>query len=106
VIVAALPPGRNGVASGTLNVAIQVSGLLGVAILGAVLTANSNGATGTAAHRFVVGYRPTMLVAGIVIALGVPLLLWVLRSVRHVNLEPAPDAETVRDDLLPAPERA
>jgi hypothetical protein len=89
-----------------LNVAIQVSGLLGVAILGAVLTASSNAATGTAAHRFVVGYRPTMLVAGIVIALGVPLLLWVLRSVRHVNLEQAADAEIAHDDLLPAPERA
>jgi hypothetical protein len=39
VVVAAVPPGRNCVASGTLNVSIQVSGLLGVAIPGAVLSA-------------------------------------------------------------------
>lgn len=108
VVVAAVPPGRNGVASGTLNVSIQVSGLLGVAILGAVVSAGSNAATGSEAHRFIAGYQVAMWVGGIVVALGVPLLAWALRSVRHVNPEeePADDATIEHGDPLPAPERA
>jgi MFS family permease len=82
VIVGALPPGRAGIASGMLNVSREVFGLLGITILGAILTNRSNATTGTDLHRYLAGYQFSLVVAAVLVAAGVPVALYALRSVR------------------------
>ncbi|MFC7527620.1 MFS transporter [Actinoplanes sp. GCM10030250] len=92
VVVDALPPGRAGIASGMLNVSREVFGLLGVTVLGAILTNRSNAASGTEMHRFLEGYQSSLVVAAVLVAVGVPVSLYMLRRVRAA--EPA-DEERV-----------
>ncbi|MEU8815364.1 MFS transporter [Actinoplanes sp. NPDC048796] len=82
VIVGALPQERAGIASGMLNVSREVFGLLGITILGAILTNRSNAATGTELHRYLAGYQFSLVVAAILVAVGVPIALWTLRTVK------------------------
>ena len=82
VIVSALPADRAGIASGMLNVSREVFGLLGVTILGAILSNRANAATGTELHRYLAGYQFALVVAAILVAVGVPVSLYALRSVR------------------------
>jgi EmrB/QacA subfamily drug resistance transporter len=82
VIVSALPADRAGIASGMLNVSREVFGLLGVTILGAILSNRSNAATGTELHRYLAGYQFALVVAAILVAVGVPVSLYALRAVR------------------------
>jgi hypothetical protein len=89
VIVGALPPNRAGIASGMLNVSREVFGLLGITILGAILTNRSNAAAGTALHRYLAGYQFSLVVAAILVAVGVPVALYALRAMRPaVAVEP------------------
>jgi DHA2 family methylenomycin A resistance protein-like MFS transporter len=73
-VVEGAPPGRTGIASGTLNAARQVGGAVGIALLGAFIA-------GGAAH-FTAGMRTAMLVAAAAYALGALLALSVPRGVR------------------------
>ncbi|MEU4557168.1 DHA2 family efflux MFS transporter permease subunit [Actinoplanes sp. NPDC023936] len=82
VVVDALPAGRAGIASGMLNVSREVFGLLGVTVLGAILTNRSNAAEGTELHRFLEGYQFSLVVAAVLVAVGVPASLWMLRRGR------------------------
>ncbi|MEU8238554.1 MFS transporter [Actinoplanes missouriensis] len=82
VVVDALPPGRAGIASGMLNVSREVFGLLGVTVLGAILTNRSNAAEGAELHRFLEGYQFSLVVAAVLVAAGVPVSLWMLRRGR------------------------
>ena len=82
VIVGALPAGRAGIASGMLNVSREVFGLLGITILGAILTNRSNATTGTELHRYLAGYQFSLVVAAVLVAAGIPLALWAMRAVR------------------------
>jgi EmrB/QacA subfamily drug resistance transporter len=82
VIVGALPAERAGVGSGMLNVSREVFGLLGITILGAILTNRSHAASGTELHRYLAGYQFSLVVAAILVAVGVPVALWSLRSAR------------------------
>lgn len=84
VVVGALPLSRAGIASGMLNVSREVFGLLGITILGAILSNRSNAATGTELHRYLAGYQFSLVVAAILVASGIPIALWALRSVRPV----------------------
>jgi EmrB/QacA subfamily drug resistance transporter len=84
VVVGALPLSRAGIASGMLNVSREVFGLLGITILGAILSNRSNAATGTELHRYLAGYQFSLVVAAILVAAGIPIALWALRSVRPV----------------------
>ncbi len=93
VIVGALPTNRAGIASGMLNVSREVFGLLGITILGAILTNRSNAATGTELHRYLAGYQFSLVVAAILVAVGVPVALYSLRSVRPTAAEPAAEPE-------------
>jgi EmrB/QacA subfamily drug resistance transporter len=88
VVVGALPLNRAGIASGMLNVSREVFGLLGITILGAILTNRSNAATGTELHRYLVGYQFSLVVAGALVAVGIPIALWSLRSVRPAEATP------------------
>jgi MFS transporter, DHA2 family, methylenomycin A resistance protein len=86
-VVEGAPPGRTGIASGTLNAARQVGGAVGIALLGAFIA-------GGAAH-FTAGLRTAMLVAGAAYALGALLALSVPRGV-HSDAEERDMAETRR----------
>ena len=97
VVVDALPPGRAGIASGMLNVSREVFGLLGVTVLGAILSNRAGAATGGEMHRFLAGYQFALVVAAALVALGVPLSLWMLR--RSPAPAPAPDRARVLETV-------
>lgn len=80
-IVGRMPAGREGVASSVLNVSREVFGLLGVTVLGVVVNAGSSAAPDPVA-AFLDGYRLALVIAGVVIALGVPLGFFALRPGR------------------------
>ncbi|HEX6871981.1 MAG TPA: DHA2 family efflux MFS transporter permease subunit [Micromonosporaceae bacterium] len=94
VILGVLPPERAGVASGMLNVSREVFGLLGITILGAILSARENAAAGAALHRFLEGYQLALVIAALLIAVGVPVSLFTLgrhrppRPIEQPVLEP------------------
>jgi len=93
VVVSALPPARAGIASGMLNVSREVFGLLGITILGALLTNREHAATGTALHRYLDGYQFALVVAAVLIAAGAPIALVALRRLHAPAADaPAPDA--------------
>jgi EmrB/QacA subfamily drug resistance transporter len=73
VVVDALPPERAGIASGMLNVSREVFGLLGVTVLGAILTNRAETA------GFLSGYQDSLVVAAVLVGAGVPVSLWMLR---------------------------
>jgi EmrB/QacA subfamily drug resistance transporter len=75
VVVDALPPQRAGIASGMLNVSREVFGLLGVTVLGAILSNRTSAAGGD----FLAGYQYALVVAAVLVAAGAPLSLWMLR---------------------------
>jgi len=85
VIIGALPAQRAGLASGMLNVSREVFGLLGITILGAILSNRAGAASGTELHRYLSGYQFSLVVAAVLVAVGVPVALWSLRSVRPVE---------------------
>ena len=93
-IVGRMQAGREGVASSVLNVSREVFGLLGVTVLGAVVSARSASALDPVA-AFLDGYRLALVIAGIVIALGVPLSLWALRA------RPEPEPVSAAPELEP-----
>ncbi|MET0417628.1 MAG: MFS transporter [Actinoplanes sp.] len=96
VIVGALPPERAGIASGMLNVSREVFGLLGITILGAILTNRANAADGSELHRYLEGYQFSLVVAAALVAVGVPISLWALRSVRSAPESPADDQQVLQ----------
>ncbi|BCY13954.1 MFS transporter [Actinoplanes sp. L3-i22] len=85
VVLGALPSERAGIASGMLNVSREVFGLLGVTVLGAILSNRAGASTGTELHRYLVGYQWAMVVAAILILVGVPLSLWMLRKAKPIE---------------------
>jgi EmrB/QacA subfamily drug resistance transporter len=92
VILGVLPPARAGIASGMLNVSREVFGLLGITILGAILSARQNAVTGPALHRFLEGYQLALVIAAALVAVGVPVSLLTLgRPARRDVAEPAPE---------------
>ncbi len=91
-VLGALPTGRAGVASGVLNVSRQVFGLLGVTILGAILSARQSTAAAADAApltAFLDGYRLALVVAAAIIVLGVPVALYSLRAKPAETTAPA-----------------
>jgi EmrB/QacA subfamily drug resistance transporter len=73
LVLGAMPPARAGVASGIFNAAREVSGLLGITVIGAILTARQS-ASLQAGHApldaFLSGYRTGLLVAAALVAAG------------------------------------
>ncbi|MFC6081081.1 MFS transporter [Sphaerisporangium aureirubrum] len=92
-ILDTLPPGRTGVASGTLNVSREIFGLLGITILGAVLNARQNTSLeggATPLNAFLDGYQLALVIAAAIIALGVPLSLLTMRRRPPAPAAPEP----------------
>jgi len=73
LVLGAMPTERAGVASGIFNAAREVSGLLGITVIGAILTARQGSAL-RAGHApvdaFLSGYRLGLLVAAALVAAG------------------------------------
>ncbi|MHB1504353.1 MAG: MFS transporter [Acidimicrobiales bacterium] len=80
-VMEAAPPERGGIASGTLNAARQVGGVIGVALLGTLVASRGT---------FVVGLRTGMVIAGGVFLLGAVLtVLFVERARPGTSRTPA-----------------
>jgi EmrB/QacA subfamily drug resistance transporter len=99
-IISVLPEGRAGTASAVMNAAREVSGLLGVTIVGAILTTRQASLVrggATPVHAFLSGYQFALLIAAAIVFVGVPLSLSTLRTKRRTPAvaEPAPVLEPV-----------
>ncbi len=84
--------GRAGVASGMLNVSREVFGLLGITILGAILS-NRRARRRPARHctGSSSGYQFSLVVAAIVIAAGAPMAWITLRAARPTTPAELPE---------------
>ena len=82
VVLGALPSANAGIASGMLNVSREVFGLLGITILGAILSNRQSAAAGAPLHRFLEGYQTSLVIAAALVAAGVPIALIALRKLR------------------------
>ena len=72
-VLDAMPRAEAGVASGIFNASREVSGLLGITVIGAVLTARQSAllaAGDTPADAFLGGYQAGLLLAAGLVALG------------------------------------
>jgi EmrB/QacA subfamily drug resistance transporter len=97
-VIGVLPPARAGAASGVLNAAREVSGLLGITIIGAILTARQSAVLhggSTPTHAFLSGYQLALRVGAAIVFVGVPLSLYTLRIRRPAPVQPEPALETI-----------
>jgi MFS family permease len=81
---------RAGAAGGLINAAREVSGLLGVTVVGAILTsraASSARRGATPLHSFLAGYQFALVIAAVIVAVGMPVAFMTLRR-RAEDREP------------------
>ncbi|WP_113700732.1 MFS transporter [Nonomuraea lactucae] len=83
-----MPAGRSGVASGVLNVSREVFGLLGITVLGALLTSRQGGSDLPPLAAFLDAYQFTLVIAAAVVLVGVPAGLYALRARRTPDDRP------------------
>ncbi|NBE95220.1 MFS transporter [Nonomuraea sp. KC401] len=90
-----MPKDRAGVASGMFNVSREVFGLLGVTVLGAVLSVRQAAGDRAPLLAFLDGYRFALVVAAVVMLVGIPVALHSLRKPAPSDeaAEPAEPAE-------------
>jgi EmrB/QacA subfamily drug resistance transporter len=95
LVLGAMPGEQAGVASGIFNAAREVAGLLGITVIGAILTARQ-GVSLRAGHApldaFLSGYRAGLLVAAVLVAAGGVAAFIGLRATRQ-RTEPEEDPE-------------
>ncbi len=101
-ILGVMPAGQAGVASGVFNASREMAGLLGITIIGVVLTAREHAVAGLGRSplaSFLSGYRLGLIVAGALVATG-GVVAWV--ALRRVAALPAiePDGSA---DVRPVP---
>jgi EmrB/QacA subfamily drug resistance transporter len=89
-VVGGMPAERSGVASGVFNASREMAGLLGITIIGVIVTAREH-AQLRLGHpyltAFLSGYRLGLVVAGILVA-GGGVIAWVaLRQIDHAPVE-------------------
>ena len=88
-----MPPARAGVASGLFNASREVAGLLGITVIGAILTARQSSvlrAGSAPLDAFLSGYR--LVVSAALVALGAAASWLALRGTRETA--PLPAART------------
>jgi EmrB/QacA subfamily drug resistance transporter len=93
-IIGVLPPARAGAASAVMNASREVSGLLGVTIVGAILTSRQAAVLrggATQVHAFLSGYQFALLIAAAIVFAGVPLSLYTLRTRRREEISATPE---------------
>jgi MFS family permease len=95
MVLGAMPASQAGVASGIFNAAREVAGLLGITVIGAIITARQ-GRELSSGHSsldaFLSGYREGLLVAGLLVALGGIAAFFALRGADE-RVEHADDAQ-------------
>ncbi|MBF8184870.1 MFS transporter [Nonomuraea sp. K274] len=79
-VLSGMPKDRSGVASGVLNVSREVFGLLGITVLGALLTSRQSASTQPPLLAFLDGYQFTLVVVAFVVLAGIPVALYSLRG--------------------------
>ena len=97
-VLGVMPTGQAGVASAVFNASREVAGLLGITVIGAVLTSRQGSALAegkTPVDAFLVGYRSGLLLAAALVIAGGVTAYVALRSAHR-----APQPETVADDLV------
>ncbi|MGW0802694.1 MFS transporter [Nonomuraea sp. NPDC002799] len=94
-ILNGMPRERSGVASGVLNVSREVFGLLGITLLGAILTARQDASEQPPLLAFLDGYRFTLVIAAVIVLLSIPVALYALRENRDARQPQAATPETV-----------
>ncbi|MDQ6936541.1 MAG: MFS transporter [Actinomycetota bacterium] len=98
-VLGAMPVSQAGVASAVFNASREVAGLLGITVIGAILTARQSAsllAGHDAADAFLTGYRTGLLVAAGLVALGA-ITAWV--SLRAPSTAVGPDGPDVTNEL-------
>jgi EmrB/QacA subfamily drug resistance transporter len=102
-ILGAMPPERSGIASALLNASREVSGLLGITVIGAVLRTREGSALRAGVHpaaAFLDGYHTGLYVtiALMVVGVGVSYL-----TLRRYSAQPATPAEVTVNPEAPVP---
>lgn len=92
-MLSGMPEGRAGVASGVLNVSREVFGLLGITVLGALLTSRQGASDQPPLAAFLDAYQFTLVIAAVVVLAGIPVSLYTLRA-RRGPVAPAQAAPT------------
>jgi EmrB/QacA subfamily drug resistance transporter len=87
-ILNGMPKGRSGVASGVLNVSREVFGLLGITVLGAVLSSSQSGSDQPPLVAFLDAYQFTLVIAAVIVLVGIPISLYTLRTPTRTEEEP------------------
>jgi EmrB/QacA subfamily drug resistance transporter len=97
-VLSAMPRDEAGVASGIFNASREVSGLLGITVIGAILTARQGAAVRSghgAVDAFLSGYQLGLLVAAVLVAAGGVAAYLGLRAARSTETTAV---EAVRDE--------
>jgi EmrB/QacA subfamily drug resistance transporter len=90
--MAATPPARAGIASALLNASREVAGLLGITVIGAVVSTRRAASLRSGAdpvHAFLDGYHTGLLVTIVLMAAGVLISYLTLRPRPGITAEPA-----------------
>ena len=98
-VLAVLPADRAGVASAVFNASREVAGLLGITVIGVVLTARRNAAARTGLGpqaAFLSGYRLGLVVAAAMVMVGGGAAWLALRTSRSARSETATTAPATR----------
>jgi EmrB/QacA subfamily drug resistance transporter len=88
-VVGVLPAERAGVASGLFNASRELAGLLGVTIIGVILTTRMHAVAhggATPVSAFLSGYRLALIVAGALVAAGGLAAWWSLRQATQIEV--------------------
>jgi EmrB/QacA subfamily drug resistance transporter len=97
-VLGVMPTSQAGVASAVFNASREVAGLLGITVIGAVLTSRQGSALAAGhspADAYLTGYHTGLLLAAALVMAGGAMAFLALR---RAHQEPAP--ETTREDLV------
>ena len=100
-VLSAMPRDESGVASGIFNASREVSGLLGITVIGAILTARQGAAVRSghgAVDAFLSGYQLGLLVAAVLVAAGGVAAYLGLRTARSTETTAV---EAMHDEEVP-----
>jgi EmrB/QacA subfamily drug resistance transporter len=100
-VLSAMPRDEAGVASGIFNASREVSGLLGITVIGAILTARQGAAVRSghgAVDAFLSGYQLGLLVAAVLVAAGGVAAYLGLRTARSTETTAV---EAMHDEEVP-----